>query len=301
MAITNFEELVEKAKEVGPKHIAVAAAHDREMLVAVSAAQESGIATAHLVGDWSAIEALMYQQNLDLTEMTIIHEPDDGQAARRVVALAREGQADVVVKGQLPTSTLLKAVLKRGGGLRTHKLLTHVSVYQIPGIERFIYWSDSGVVMYPTVQQKLDIIQGAVDVAHKLGLTRPKVAILAASETVSPKIPSTSEALTVAEMARQGLIEGAVVDGPLALDTALSIEAARLKGIDSPVAGRADILIAPNLEAGNIAGKGILYFAKARIASLAVGATVPVIITSRAESADTRFLSLAMGVLMAGE
>lgn len=296
--ITNFQELMEKAQQVGPRRIAVAAAHDREVLAAVSAAQESGIATAHLVGDWPAIEALMYQHHLDLTEMKITHEPDEGQAAHRVVALAREGQADIVVKGQLHTSTLLKAILKREGGLRTHKLLTHASVYQIPGIDRFIYWSDSGVVMYPTVQQKLDIIQGAVDVAHKLGLARPKVAILAASEKVSPKLPATLEALTLTRMAGQGWIKGAIVDGPLALDTALSIEAARVKGIDSPVAGRADILIVPNLEAGNIAGKGILYFAGARIASLVIGARVPVVISSRAESADTRLLSLAMGVVM---
>lgn len=296
--ITNFQELMKKAQQVGPRRIAVAAAHDREVLAAVSAAQESGIATAHLVGDWPAIEALMYQHHLDLREMKITHEPDEGQAAHRVVALAREGQADIVVKGQLHTSTLLKAILKREGGLRTHKLLTHASVYQIPGIDRFIYWSDSGVVMYPTVQQKLDIIQGAVDVAHKLGLARPKVAILAASEKVSPKLPATLEALTLARMAGQGWIKGAIVDGPLALDTALSIEAARVKGIDSPVAGRADILIVPNLEAGNIAGKGILYFAGARIASLVIGARVPVVISSRAESADTRLLSLAMGVVM---
>ena len=299
MKIANFEELVEAARARGPTRVAVAAAHDPEVLLSVDKAAKLGLATGYLVGDWPAIEALVAQYDLDISPMAVIHEPDVARAARRVVALVREGQADVVVKGHLPTDILLKAILERELGLRDRRLLSHVSVFQLPGLERFIFLSDAGVVLYPTVYQKLEIIQGAVEVAHRFGLECPKVAILAATEIIHPHIPASFEALALARMAEQGWIEGAVVDGPLALDSALSAEAAQMKGIESAVAGQADILIVPDIESGNIAAKSFLYFAHGRMAGLVIGARAPIVVNSRADSADNRLLSLAMAVYLA--
>jgi phosphate butyryltransferase len=214
------------------------------------------------------------------------------------VELARSHRADVVVKGQVKTADLLSAALDRHVGIRGERLLSHVGIFELPGMDRLIYLSDSGVVVYPDVYQKLEIINNAVAVAHLFGVSRPKVAILAASETVHPKIPASIDALALAKMAEQGWVKGAVVDGPLGLELPISPHVARLEETDSPIAGLADVLIVPNVEAGNLAGKGLLYFAHARMAGLVVGARVPIIISSRADSAETRYLSLAMAVVL---
>lgn len=298
MKITTFEEMIRTACEVGPVPIAVAAAHDPEVLKAVHQAQSEGMVEATLVGDWPAIEAYAAQGAVDLSGLTIIHEPDPSQAARQVVELARNGQARVVVKGQIKTGELLGIALNRHVGIRGQGLLSHVGIFELPGMERLVYLSDSGVVVYPDVYQKLEIIKNVVRVAHLFGVDTPKVAILAASETVHPKIPASIDALALSKMAEQGWVEGAVVDGPLGLELAISPRAAQLEESDSPIAGLADILIVPNVEAGNIVAKGLLYFAHARMAGLVVGAKVPIIISSRADSAETRYLSLAMAVLL---
>jgi phosphate butyryltransferase len=180
-------------------------------------------------------------------------------------------------------------------------MITHVSVFELPGLDRLVYLSDSGVVIYPDIYQKLEIINNVVAVAHHLGLSEPKVAILAASETVHPKIPASIDALALTKMAEQGWVEGAVVDGPLGLELAISPETARAKGSHSPIAGLADVLIVPNVEAGNIVAKGLMYFAHARMAGLVVGARVPILINSRADSAETRYLSLAMAGSLVGQ
>jgi phosphate butyryltransferase len=297
--ITNFEEMVSVARQHGPVRAAVVAAHDPEVLKAVGRAQEEGAVQATLVGDWPAIEAYAAQTGVNLQGMTIAHEPDPNQAARQVVELVRDGRADVVVKGQIKTANLLSAVLNRHVGIRGRGLLTHVGIFELPGMDRLIYLSDSGVVVYPDVYQKLEIINNVVAVAHLFGVTQPKVAILAASETVHPKIPASIDALALSKMAEQGWVKGATVDGPLGLELAISPQAAQLEESDSPIAGLADVLIVPNVEAGNIVAKGLLYFAHARMAGLVVGARVPIIISSRADSAETRYLSLAMAVVLA--
>ena len=299
MRITNFEEMVSVARQHGPVRVGVVAAHDPEVLKAVGRAHQEGSVQATLVGDWPAIEAYAAQTGVDLNGMTVAHEPDPGQAARKVVDLVRNGRADVVVKGQIKTSNLLSAVLNRHVGIRGRGLLTHVGIFELPGMDRLIYLSDSGVVVYPDVYQKLEIINSVVAVAHLFGVAEPKVAILAASETVHPKIPASIDALALSKMAEQGWVEGAIVDGPLGLELAISPEAAQLEESDSPIAGLADVLIVPNVEAGNIVAKGLLYFAHARMAGLVVGARVPIIISSRADSAETRYLSLAMAVVLA--
>jgi phosphate butyryltransferase len=299
MHINSFDEMVTAAVQVGPVPVAVAAAHDPEVLKAVGQAQREGIVRATLVGDWPAIEAYAAQTGTDLAGMTLIHEADARLAARRVVCMARDGETGVVVKGQVKTADLLGQVLNREVGIRGQGLLTHVGIFDLPGMERLIYLSDSGVVVYPDVYQKLQIINNVVDVARLFGVAEPKVAILAASETVHPKIPASIDALALSKMAEQGWVEGAVVDGPLGLELAISPQAAAAEECDSLIAGMADVLIVPNVEAGNIVAKGLLYFAHARMAGLVVGARVPVVISSRADSADTRYLSLAMAALLA--
>ena len=229
----------------------------------------------------------------------VIHEPDARLAARLVVSMARDGESGAVVKGQIKTADLLGQVLNREVGIRGHGLLSHVGIFELPGMDRLIYLSDSGVVVYPDVYQKLEIINNAVAVARLFGVREPKVAILAASDTVHPKIPASIDALALSKMAEQGWVEGAVVDGPLGLELAISPQAALVEESASPIAGLADVLIVPNVEAGNIVAKGLLYFAHARMAGLVVGARVPVVISSRADSAETRYLSLAMAALLA--
>ena len=301
MKIATFDAMIEAARQTGPVQIAVAAAHDPEVLRAVGQAQAEGMVQATLVGDWPAIEAYAAQTGVALGEATILHEPDPRAAARAVVDLAREGRAGVVVKGQIKTAELLGVALNRDVGIRGRGLLTHVALFELPGMDRLIYLSDSGVVVYPDVYQKLEIINNVVAVARLFGVTEPKVAILAASDTVHPKIPASIDALALAKMAEQGWVEGALVDGPLALEVAISPRAAQLEESDSPIAGLADVLIVPNVEAGNIVAKGLLYFARARMAGLVVGARVPIIISSRADSAETRYLSLAMAAILARE
>jgi phosphate butyryltransferase len=298
MAITSLSELTALARELGPVRIAVAAAHDPEVLKAVARAERERIVEATLFGDWPAIEAYSEQTGVDLGAATIVHEPDPQLAARRAISEARDGKAEVVVKGQVKTSKLLSLALNRDVGIRGRGLLTHVGMFELPGFDRLIYLSDSGVMVYPDVYQKLEIIKNVVAVARLLGLQSPKVAILAASETVHPKIPASIDALALTKMAEQGWVEGAVVDGPLGLELAISPDAARIEESDSPIAGMADVLIVPNVEAGNIVAKGLLYFARARMAGLVVGAKVPVIISSRADSAETRYLSLAMATVL---
>ena len=300
MRIATFEEMVSAACEIGPVRIAVVGAHDPHVLTAVAQAQREEMVEATLVGDWPAIEAYAAQTGVDLGGATLFHEPDPKEAARRVVDLARTGRADVVVKGQIKTGELLSVALNRHIGIRGRGLLSHVGIFELPSVDRLIYLSDSGVVVYPDVYQKLEIIKNVVEVAHLFGVVEPKVAILAASDTVHPKIQASIDALALSKMAEQGWVDGAVVDGPLGLELAISPRAAELEESDSPIAGGADVLIVPNVEAGNIVAKGLQYFARARMAGLVFGAKVPIVISSRADSAETRYLSLAMAVILAG-
>jgi phosphate butyryltransferase len=301
MKITTFDDMISAACQAGPVPIAVAAAHDLEVLKAVDQAQREGMVQATLVGDGQAIEAHAAREGLALEGMHLRHEPHPGRAAAQAVAMARVGGVRVVVKGQIKTGEILGAALDRHSGIRGQGLLTHVALFELPGLDRLIYMSDSGVMVYPDVSQKLEIINNVVAVAHLFGLARPRVAILAASDTVHPKIPASIDALALAKMAEQGWVPGAVVDGPLGLELAISPHAAQAEECASPIAGQADVLIVPNVEAGNIAAKGLQYFARARMAGLVVGARAPILINSRADSAETRYLSLAMAAVLAGQ
>jgi phosphate butyryltransferase len=299
MPITTFVELMAEARRVGPKMVAVAVPHEPEILLSAQDAQKEGIATCTLVGDRDLIRELAGEQQIDITRMMLIHEPDPKTAARKVMELLRMGHADLAMKGKLETGDFLRAALDREMGLRAGRLFTHVAVFEVPGFDRLLFVTDSGVVVAPTLEQKVEIVQNAIMVAQRLGVQEPKVAILAATEMVNPKIPTTMDAANLAKMADRGQIQGAHVDGPLALDNAISPESVAIKGITGPVAGVADILVTPDVEAGNMLAKAITYFAKGKMAGVVVGGKSPLIVASRSDPHETKLVSMALGVLLA--
>jgi phosphate butyryltransferase len=299
MAITTFAQLMEAAREIGPKTVAIAAAHDKEILLAAQDAEAQDLAECILVGDRAVITCIAQEDSIDIRRMMIIHEPEPNQAARKVMELVRLGHAQMAMKGKIETGDFLRAALDKQVGLRLGCLLTHVGIFEIPGFDRLLFVSDAGVVVAPTMEQKIEIVQNAIFVAQRLGVEQPKVAILAATEMVNPKIPTTLDAANLSKMADRGQIKGGLIDGPLALDNAISLESAHIKGIKSDVAGRADILIPPDVEAANVLAKAITYFAKGNMAGVVVGGKSPLIVVSRSDPHQTKLVSIALGVLLA--
>lgn len=297
--IRKFDELLATARSLPPRRVAVAAAHDDAVLTAVRDARERGIAEFVLVGDQAKLRSLAGTVGVNLADVEVIHEPDVRQAARRAAAMVGSGQADMLMKGLIGTGDFLRALLDKEVGLRTGSLLSHVFVVELAGWDRLLFMTDAAMNVSPTLADKAVIIGNAVTLARSLGVDPVRVAVLAAVETVEAGMPATLEAASLAKMAERGQIKGAIVDGPLALDNAVSEEAARHKGIVSPVAGRADVLVVPDIEAGNMLGKSMVYFARARIAGLVMGAAKPVVVTSRADSAESKMLSIALGVVTA--
>jgi phosphate butyryltransferase len=299
MTITNFEELLATAQAIGPKGVVAVGAEQSSTLEAAAAAKEKGIAKPILVGDEPEILELASACEVDVSTMLIIHEPDIRRAARRAMLLVADGQAQVAMKGKVDTATFLRAALDRELGLRTGALLSHVAVFDMKDLGRLILISDAGVNIAPNLEQKADIVHNAIDVAHRLGIAEPRVAVLASTETVNPRIPANVEAAALSKMADRRQITGAIVDGPLALDNAISPDAAKDKDIISRVAGRADILILPDIEAGNVLVKAIVYFARHAMAGVVVGAKAPLIVPSRSDTVESKLSSLALGVVMA--
>lgn len=295
----SLAELLQKAREYGPLRLSVAAAEDEEVLLAVKEALEQGIATPLLVGKEEKIRALAEQVGLDLAGIPVINAEETSTCARRAVELVSSGRADLLMKGLMPTADVLRAVLDKDIGLRTGRILSHVMIYEVSGYDRLFFLTDGGMNPAPDLQQKADIVANAVEAAHALGIAQPKVAALAAVEVVNPDMPATLDAAALAQMGARGQIKGCIIDGPLALDNAISPEAAQHKGITSPVAGRADILLVPDIEAGNLLGKAMTYFGRARSAGIIVGARAPVVLVSRADSHETKLLSIALGVVAA--
>jgi phosphate butyryltransferase len=298
MAIKTFDQLLVAAQAKGPKRIAVVFAHEPNTLQAVHQAHERGLAECVLIGDAAAIHETASVQGLNLESAQIIHEnyPDD--AARRAVEMINTHQADIAMNGLAQPRYLIGAALDRINGLRTGRLLTDVSIFEIPNLDRLILVSDIGIVVSPTMEQRIGIVRNAIEVAHALGIDLPKVAILAATEMINTKIPLSMEAANLSKMAQRGQIKGALIDGPLALDNAISPEAARVKGIQSDVAGYANVLIAPDIEAGNILAKTIIYFAKGKMASVVVGGRCPLVLPSRSDPPETKLVSMALGIYL---
>ena len=299
MRIRTFAELLEAAEEKGPKTVAVAAAHETEVLLAGLDAEVAGLAEVILVGDEEQIRQIASDEDFDISRMELIHVPRPREAAWQVMKLVSDGQADIAMKGKVETSDFLRAALSRELDLRTGRLFTHVAAFEIPGFDRLIFISDAGVTVAPDLEQKVQIVQNAINVARALGINQPRVAVLAATETVNPKIPTTLDAANLSKMADRGQIQGGLVDGPLALDNAISPESARIKGIRSEVAGYADILITPDIEAGNVLAKAITYFAQGKMAGVVVGARCPLILPSRSDTREAKLISLALGVMLA--
>ncbi len=301
MAIKTFEELMQAAKEKGPLTVAIASAHEQEILLAARDAEELGIADCVLVGDRQAINDIARESDIDVKRMMILDEPSPKKAAHRVMELVSLGHAQIAMKGKIETADFLRAALNKQYGIRGGGLLSHVGVFEIPGFDRLLFVSDAGVVVAPDMEQKVELVRNAIFVAQVLGVERPRVAILAATEMVHPKIPTTMDAANLAKMADRGQIRGGLVDGPLALDNAISVESATLKGIKSEVAGRADILITPDIEAGNLLAKAITYFAHGRMAGIVVGGRAPLVVASRSDPHETKLVSIALGVLLASK
>ncbi len=301
MTITNFQELLAAAQAGGPKTVVAVGGHQDSVLQAISAAQDRGIARGILVGDEPKIHHIAAECGVDLSGMRIIHEPNMHFAARTAMALVANGEAQIAMKGKVDTAIFLRAALDRDLGLRTGTLLSHVAVFDMQDLGRLLLISDAGVNIAPNLEQKAEIIQNVIGVAHKLGIACPRVAVLASTERVNPRIPANVEAAALAKMADRGQITGALIDGPLALDNAISPDAAEDKDIVSPVAGSADILISPDIEAGNVLVKAIVYFARHPMAGVVVGARVPLILPSRSDPFESKLNSLALGVVMASE
>ena len=296
----SFEELISKANQKTLKKVSVSNAQDEPVLQAVKAAKEQNIATAILVGDEAKIREIAASIDMDLTDFEIINEPDTEAAALKAVELVHNGTADILLKGLLETKTFLKSVLNKEVGLRTGKMLSHVCVFEIEGINRLLFFTDVAFNTYPTLADKVNIINNAVEVAHACGIECPKVAPLCAVETVNPKMQPTVDADNLTKMYEGGDFKGCQIYGPLSMDLAIDPEAAVHKGVTNPVAGHADILLFPNIDAGNITYKILVRTAKVKIGNVLVGTSAPVVLTSRSDDFQTKLNSIALATVIAG-
>jgi len=294
----SFREILDKVKNNNRKTIAVAAAQDEPVLEAIRDAKNLGLINAILVGHKDKIIKIAKSIDLDVNDLEIIHEPDNNKAALKAVELVSTGKAQMVMKGLLDTATILRAVLNKEIGLRTGRLMSHVAVFEIPGYDRLIFITDAALNMYPDLQAKIDILNNAVTVAKAVGVDIPKVAPICAVEVVNPDMPATIDASILSKMNERGQIKGCIVDGPLAVDNALSKEAANHKNIVSKVAGKADILLLPSIEAGNVMYKTLTYTTNSKSGGIIVGAAAPVVLTSRADSPESKLNAIALAALV---
>jgi len=294
-----YERLLELCKMLAPTPTAVAHPCDETSLRGALEAAALGLLAPILVGPRGKIQAVAKQSGIDISRYELVDSIHSQAAADAAVRLVREGKAEMLMKGSLHTDELMSAVVARDTGLRTARRISHCFVMDVPTLEQAIIITDAAVNIFPTLEDKVHIVQNAIDLAHALGKPQPKVAILSAMETVNPKVQSTIEAAALCKMAERGQITGGILDGPLALDNAINLNAAKIKKIESPVAGRADILVVPDLEAGNMLAKSLSFLADADAAGIVLGARVPIILTSRADSVMTRLASCAVAALVA--
>ncbi len=297
--ITSLEALREVNVSGKRSMLAVAVAQDAEVLLAVDGAYNLGIAGATLVGNEAEIRQIAAKLDIDLNKYTIVDEPDKVEACRKAVKLVRDKEADVVMKGLVDTSIILKAVLDKEIGLRESPVLSHVALFEVPGYDRLFYLTDAAMNIAPDLEAKKHILRNAVKVAHALGNENPIACALCAVEKVNPKMQATLDAAALVEANQSGEIDGCTVIGPLALDNAISQEAAHHKGITDPNAGKADILLVPAIEVGNVFYKSMVFMAKAKNAGMIVGAKAPIVLTSRADSDETKLNSIALALKVA--
>lgn len=295
----NFQELIETVKTYPPMPTAVAHPCDESSLEGAVDAARMGIIAPILVGPRYKIEKVAKAANLDISPYEIINTEHSHEAAEKAVLQVRQGRAEMLMKGSLSTDELLGAVVRKETGLRTARRLSHCFVMDVPNYPHVLIITDAAINIFPTLEDKVDIVQNSIDLAHALGIEKPHVAILSAMEKVNPKLQSTVEAAALCKMAERGQIKGGLLDGPLALDNAISPDAARIKGIGGPVAGDAHILVVPDLEAGNVLAKSLSFLMAADTAGVVLGARVPITLTSRADSVQSRLASSAVAALIA--
>ena len=296
----HFHKLIEGVKNLPMKKISVAAADDDNVLEAIKIAKEQGIADSILVGDEKKIREIAKSINMDLSQFEVINAPDPASAAKIAVKIVHDGKADMYMKGLISTKDFLKSVLDKEVGLRTGRVLTHVGVFEVKGVEQLLFLSDQAFIMYPTLEEKVKIIENALDIANACGIKNPKVAPLAAVEVVNPKMPATVEAAELTKMNEEGKIKGCIIDGPLSLDMAISREAcSHKKGLDRKITGDADILLFPDIHTGNVAYKMLVHTAHFLNGAILAGTSAPVILTSRSDSVATKVNSIALGSVLA--
>jgi phosphate acetyltransferase len=294
-----FSQILSQAERYEPIATAVVYPVSDEALGGACEAAELGLIRPLLIGPREAIEACAAKIGRDISSFELVDADSEEAAAATGVALCREGKAEALMKGSLHTDHLMHAVMRDDTGLRTARRLSHVFVLDVPAYPRMLMITDAAINIYPTLLDKAEIVQNAIDLAQLLGVAEPKVAILSAVETVTPRITSTIDAAALCKMADRGQITGGVLDGPLAFDNAVNLKAAEIKHIRSPVAGKADILVVPDLESGNMLAKQLEYLAEAEAAGIVLGARVPIVLTSRADSAKSRLASCAVALLLA--
>ena len=300
MVYKTFDELIHAAKsKPTTARMAVAAAGDSHTIEAVLKAREEGIAIPVLVGDKAAIDAALAEFGATVPEEDVYDVPDLAESARKAVALVREGKADFLMKGKLDTSVLLKAVVNKENGLGQGRTMSHFTAFQIDTYHKLLVPVDGGMVTYPTLEQKKDIILNTVDTLRAMGYDQPKVGVLACVEKLNPKMPETVEANALKQMNLKGEIPGCIVEGPISYDCAVSKEIADFKGFDSPCAGDCDVLVAPNIHAGNIMGKMLTVTCKAKMAGFIVGAKCPIVMTSRGSTPEEKYLSIVISAVAA--
>lgn len=295
----DFEELLSKAAGKGSLKISVAFAQDDDVLKAVMAAHRKGLVTGYLVGDEPEIRAIAGEIGFDLSDFELIDVKDKVAASETAVKLVSEGKADILMKGLVDTSVVLKAVLNKEFGLRSGSVLSHVAAFQTPAYHKIFLLTDAAMNIAPDLAAKKQIVENALVVANALEIENPNVAVICAKEKVTESMPATVDAGKLVEMNRSGEIKHCTVGGPFALDNVISKRAAEIKGIQDEMAGNADILLVPNIESGNVLYKSLIYFAQAKSAGTIVGAKAPIVLTSRADSDELKLYSIALAVLMA--
>ncbi|MHC1720486.1 MAG: bifunctional enoyl-CoA hydratase/phosphate acetyltransferase [Clostridiaceae bacterium] len=300
MVIKNFDELIKKVQDFeGKKKVAVAAAHDEHTLEAVMHAVENNIVEPVLIGNKRKIKEILNKLGKTVSDDAIIDAADEIAAAEKAVEMARNGEVHLIMKGKIQTADLLRAVVDKEKGLRTGKVMSHFSIQEVPSYHKLLVTTDGGMLMYPDLEQKKKLIENAVGVLHSLGYENPKVGVLAAVETVNPKMPESVDGGKLKEMNQKGEITGCIIEGPISYDIAMNKESGIIKGFNSPVAGDPDILVVPNITAGNILGKCLVYSAGAKMAGFIVGAKVPIVLTSRGSTAEEKYLSLVISAAAA--
>lgn len=293
----NYSEILKEIKSRGPVVISVAVAQDHEVLAAIKLAQDAGIAQAILVGDAQLITPMVAEIGLS-ADTQVIHEPDAAKAALKAVSIVKNGEAQVLMKGMVNSSDFLRAVLNKEEGLRTGRQLSHLAAFEVPGQKKIVFVTDGGMNIAPTLPEKKSILTNAMLALHAMGITTPHVAVVAANEVVNNKMPVTVDAEILAQMSQSGELPAGIVEGPIALDVAISPEAAKHKGIHSKISGSVDLILVPTIETGNILGKALIYYANGKMAGIVLGATHPIVMTSRAETPEGKLNSIALACLV---